>query len=87
MDAARTSRRERKVVSIEKARGNVYRRCKDPGHNVSMKQVVLPKSLREYVMSVAHYSLTGAHLGIRRTKDKVLSNFYWPGVDSDVTRY
>ncbi|GFO03942.1 retrovirus-related pol polyprotein from transposon 297 [Plakobranchus ocellatus] len=27
------------------------------------------------------------HLGIRRTKDKVLSNFYWPGVDGDVTRY
>ncbi|GFO47133.1 Zinc finger protein [Plakobranchus ocellatus] len=23
----------------------------------------------------------------RRTKDKVLSNFYWPGVDGDVTRY
>ncbi|GFR94304.1 zinc finger protein [Elysia marginata] len=22
-----------------------------------------------------------------RTKDKVLSNFYWPGVDGDVTRY
>ncbi|GFR63927.1 Gypsy retrotransposon integrase-like protein 1 [Elysia marginata] len=38
-------------------------------------------------MSVAHDLLTGAHLGIRRTKDKVLSNFYWPGVDGDVTRY
>ncbi|GFN83142.1 hypothetical protein PoB_000964800 [Plakobranchus ocellatus] len=23
----------------------------------------------------------------KRTKDKVLSNFYWPGVDGDVTRY
>ncbi|GFO11814.1 gypsy retrotransposon integrase-like protein 1 [Plakobranchus ocellatus] len=32
-------------------------------------------------------SITGAHLGIRRTKDKVLSNFYWPGVDGNVTRY
>ncbi|GFS26064.1 Gypsy retrotransposon integrase-like protein 1 [Elysia marginata] len=38
-------------------------------------------------MLVAHDSLTGAHLGIRRTKDKVLINFYWPGVDGDVTRY
>ncbi|GFR64260.1 Gypsy retrotransposon integrase-like protein 1 [Elysia marginata] len=38
-------------------------------------------------MSVAHDSLTGAHLGIRITKDKVLSNFYWPGVDGNVTRY
>ncbi|GFO22580.1 gypsy retrotransposon integrase-like protein 1 [Plakobranchus ocellatus] len=38
-------------------------------------------------MVVAHNSITGAHLGIRRTKDKVLSNFYRPGVDGDVTRY
>ncbi|GFO44380.1 hypothetical protein PoB_007088500 [Plakobranchus ocellatus] len=43
--------------------------------------------LREYVMSVAHDSITGAHLGIGRTKDKLLSNFYWAGVDGDVTRY
>ncbi|GFS23678.1 Gypsy retrotransposon integrase-like protein 1 [Elysia marginata] len=86
-DADRTLRREGKVVSFEKARGIVYRRYEDPGRKVSIKQVVLPKSLREYVMSVPHDSLTGAHLGIRRTKDKVLSNFYWPGVDGDVTRY
>ncbi|GFO02544.1 gypsy retrotransposon integrase-like protein 1 [Plakobranchus ocellatus] len=38
-------------------------------------------------MSVAHDSITGAHLGIRITKGKVLSNFYWPGVDGDVTKY
>ncbi|GFO24236.1 gypsy retrotransposon integrase-like protein 1 [Plakobranchus ocellatus] len=38
-------------------------------------------------MSVAHDSITGAHLRIRRTKDMVLSNFYWLGVDGNVTRY
>ncbi|GFN87540.1 gypsy retrotransposon integrase-like protein 1 [Plakobranchus ocellatus] len=59
----------------------------DLGRNVDVKQAVLPKPLREYVMSVAHDSITGAHLGIRRMKDKILSNFYWPGVDGDVTRY
>ncbi|GFO02879.1 gypsy retrotransposon integrase-like protein 1 [Plakobranchus ocellatus] len=87
VDAGRTSRRGVKVVSFEKARGIVYRRYKDLGRNVDVKQVVLSKPLREYVMSVAHDSITGAHLGIRRTKDKVLSNFYWPRVDGDVTRY
>ncbi|GFO24783.1 LOW QUALITY PROTEIN: gypsy retrotransposon integrase-like protein 1 [Plakobranchus ocellatus] len=87
VDAGRTSRRGGKVVSFEKARGIVYRRHQDLGRNVDVKKVVLPKPLREYMMSVAHDSITGAHLGIRRTKDKVLSNFYWPGVDGDVTRY
>ncbi|GFN86652.1 gypsy retrotransposon integrase-like protein 1 [Plakobranchus ocellatus] len=38
-------------------------------------------------MSVAHDSITGAHLRIRKTNDKVLSSFYWPGVDGDVARY
>ncbi|GFO43369.1 gypsy retrotransposon integrase-like protein 1 [Plakobranchus ocellatus] len=87
VDAGRTSRRGRKIFSFEKARGIVYRGYQDLGRNVDVKQVVLPKPLREYVMSVAHGSITGAHLGIRRTKDKVLSNFYWPVVDGDVTRY
>ncbi|GFR60628.1 reverse transcriptase [Elysia marginata] len=87
VDAGRTSRRGGKVVSFEKARGIVYRRYEDSGHNVSIKLMVLPKTLREYMMSVAHGSLTGAYLGIRRTKDKVLSNFYWPGVDGNVTRF
>ncbi|GFO26819.1 gypsy retrotransposon integrase-like protein 1 [Plakobranchus ocellatus] len=87
VDAGRTSRRGGKVVSFERARGIVYRRYQDLGRNVDVKHVVLPKPLRECVMSVAHDSIVGAHLGIRRTKDKVLSNFYWPGVDGDVTRY
>ncbi|GFO36279.1 gypsy retrotransposon integrase-like protein 1 [Plakobranchus ocellatus] len=84
VDAGRTSRRGGKVVSFEKARGIVYWRYEDLGRYVDGKQVVLPKPLREYV---AHDSITGAHLGIRRTKDKVLSNFYWAEVDSDVTKY
>ncbi|GFN98590.1 reverse transcriptase [Plakobranchus ocellatus] len=46
-----------------------------------MKQLVLPES---NVMSVAHDSCTGEHLGIRRTKDMVLRNFYWLDVDGDI---
>ncbi|GFO01339.1 gypsy retrotransposon integrase-like protein 1 [Plakobranchus ocellatus] len=87
VDAGRTSQRGGNIVSFEKARGIVYRRYEDLGRNVDVKQVVLLKPLREYVMSVAHDSITGAHLGIRKTKDKVLSNVYWPGVDGDVTKY
>ncbi|GFN79120.1 Zinc finger protein [Plakobranchus ocellatus] len=38
-------------------------------------------------MSLDHDSITEAHLGIKRTKDKVLSNFSLSGVDGDMTRY
>ena len=36
---------------------------------------------------MAHDGLMGGHLGIQRTKQKVISNFYWPGVNGDVTSY
>ncbi|GFN86557.1 hypothetical protein PoB_001306300 [Plakobranchus ocellatus] len=74
VDTGRTSRRGGKVVSFEKARGTVYRRYKDLGRNVDVKQVALPKPLWQYVMLVALDSITGAHLWIRKTKYKVPSN-------------
>ena len=51
------------------------------------RQVVLPESLRKYVMSIVHDTITGGHLGIRKTREKITSNFYWPGIDGDVARY
>ena len=50
-------------------------------------QVVLPKQFRLQVMKVAHGSLFGGHLGSRKTLDRVYSNFYWPGIHLDITRF
>ena len=50
-------------------------------------QLVLPRELRDGVMEVAHDSILGGHLGAQKTKDRIISNFYWPGVQADVTRY
>ena len=55
------------------------------GERVS--QVVLPKCLREKVLSLAHCGLLAGHQGSKKTLDRVLSNFYWPGVHADVGRY
>nr|XP_027213614.1 uncharacterized protein LOC113806650 [Penaeus vannamei] len=49
-------------------------------------QVVVPTCYRPKVISLAH-DLGGGHLGIKKTLDKVLRYFNWPGVTSDVTRY
>ena len=50
-----------------------------------VRQVVVPKPLREQVMHLAHNSVMGEH--IRKTTYRVLTNFYWPVVLEDVTRY
>ena len=38
-------------------------------------------------MSIAHDTINGGNLGIRKTREKITSNFYWPGIDGDVARY
>ena len=49
-------------------------------------QIVVPLCYRDMVLSIAHDHL-GGHLGVRKTTDKVLRYFYWPGVSSDVANY
>lgn len=50
-------------------------------------QLVVPRKLRNRVMKLAHESLMGGHLACKRTVHKVLTEFYWPGVHSDVKRF
>ena len=56
-------------------------------HGTELSQVVLPKRLRGIALRVAHDSVLGAHAGIGRTLERVLSCFVWPGINSDVRRY
>ena len=50
----------------------------------SVRQLIVPKNLRQKV-KLAHESILG-HLGIQKTCDKVMSNFFWPGIQGDITR-
>ena len=36
-------------------------------------------------MEVAHDSIFGGHLGIKKSKNRIQTNFYWPGMQDDVT--
>ncbi|XP_041461733.1 uncharacterized protein LOC121413037 [Lytechinus variegatus] len=50
-------------------------------------QVVVPKQYRKQVMQTAHENLLGGHQGAKKTTEKILTNFFWPGMNSDITRY
>ena len=50
-------------------------------------QIVVPKCLRNDVLSLAHSSPLAGHLGVNKTYRKVLSHFYWPGLKGDVVKY
>ena len=52
-----------------------------------LKQVMVPVQLRSRIMELAHGSIMGDHMGIKKTTDKIQSSFYWPGIQGDVTHY
>ena len=53
----------------------------------SVKQLMVPEKLISLVLSVAHDGLLSGHSGVKRTRERVMSNFYWKDVASDVKRY
>ena len=52
-----------------------------------LEQLMLPFQLRNQVLSLAHDMPFSAHLGTRRTYDRLTADFYWPGIRSDVSQY
>ncbi|KAK3758655.1 hypothetical protein RRG08_061098 [Elysia crispata] len=87
-ETAMSENRAGRTSFFEKRDGIVYRVYNDATRGgASARQVVLPESLRKYVMSSAHDTITGGHLGIKKTREKIMSNFYWPGMYEDVARY
>ena len=53
----------------------------------TLRQVIVPQPLRQQVMDIAHSSIMGGHVGVKKTTDKIISNFYWPGIYGDITRF
>ena len=54
--------------------GNFYRLC-------------VPLDSREKVLSACHSSETAGHLGVLKTRERVLSRYFWSSVREDVARY
>ena len=77
------------VYYIDQKNGLMYRHFTSPPKKGSVvhNQLILPHSLRESVLEVAHDSILGGHLATKKTYDRVTSNFFWPGVSNDVSRY
>ena len=65
----------------------LYRIYQQENSDNTVEQVVVPKELRTQVMGLAHESMMGGHLGVKKTMDKTQASFYWPGIHGDITRY
>ena len=76
-------------TSFEVKGGILYRIYKHPYVNRGkpLKQVMVPGQLRSRILELAHGSIMGGRMGIKKTVDKIQSSFYCKGIQGDVTRY
>ncbi|XP_069371637.1 uncharacterized protein [Paralichthys olivaceus] len=51
------------------------------------EQLLVPQPHRSTVLQLAHTHLLGAHLGVEKTKERILQRFFWPGVHKQVENY
>jgi len=66
-------------------KGILYRRYSGRRGEDAIVQLVVPKELREKVVSLAHDTLLAAHRGPAKTLNRVQQEFYWPGIHEYVT--
>jgi len=50
-------------------------------------QVVVPTPLRANLLRLAHEIPAAGHLGIAKTKDRLLRHFYWPSISRDTRNF
>lgn len=76
-------------VKYELVSGLLYRVCTESKkeHEVGMKQLVVPRAMRQAIMSTAHDSSLAGHFSHRKTADKIFLKFFWPGAGADIKRF
>ena len=67
--------------------GALYRRWEDDRRNEVRYQLVVPQTRRRLIMSQAHDSPLGGHLGSDQTVSKIKDNYYWVNFKADVREY
>ncbi|XP_064474611.1 uncharacterized protein LOC135388765 isoform X1 [Ornithodoros turicata] len=53
----------------------------------TLDQLVVPRKYRQDILHLSHACSWSGHLGIRKTKDRLLQEYYWPGCFKDVENF
>ena len=75
-------------IAYEKC-GGIWYRIRQRKNEVgdTQKQILVPKSLRANVTEVVHDSLFGGDLGVKKTEDRIQTNFFWSRLHDVVTSF
>ncbi|GFT66009.1 transposon Ty3-I Gag-Pol polyprotein [Trichonephila clavipes] len=65
--------------------GLIYHR--DKILNEPVMQLVLPRCRIDKVMKLAHESVFGGHMGVKKTKERIKYNFFWPNMSGKIAKF
>ena len=87
--SGKTNIRNNSSVTYVKKNGIIFREFHSQRVQNDKKfcQLVVPKCYRQAVMKMAHESIMSGHLGTGKTVNRALSEFFWPGIHSDIKQY
>ncbi|XP_077489773.1 uncharacterized protein LOC144100768 [Amblyomma americanum] len=75
----------RNITILEKG-GLLYRHYRDR-KGKPCDQLVIPEKYRADLLRLCHGNSWSGHLGMKKTKERLLMEYYWPGCFKDVERY
>ena len=61
--------------------------CENSEKGETVFQIVVPTVHRREVLELAHDLPMSGHLGVRKTHNRVLQHFFWPGLKRDVAKW
>ena len=61
--------------------------CDNNEKGETVYQIVVPTVHRREVLELAHDLRVSGHLGVRKTYNRVLQHFFWPGLKRDVAKW
>ena len=62
----------------------LLREFRNPTSSLIRKQIIVPKSVRDSILSELHSGVSGCHLGEKKTLARLKQRYYWPGHWKDV---
>ena len=78
---------ERDGVLLKKWRCPLKTACTDHDSENAEYLVVVPSILRPYILELGHGNPTSAHLGTKKTKSRIQSDFWWPQIGNEISEY
>lgn len=73
--------------SLTLTRGLLYRTWESSNGQNNLSQLILPYKLQKEVLSEVHSGVSGGHLGVNKTLQKIRKKFYWVKCKEDVTKW